>query len=218
MKETLIKSSEVFIRSVFSTLNWVIATPLRAFTLILLISCFVALGIVTTVFIDQRSGIGAQIVNAIGEDHFIAKLDEEKFNEEITHLIRRSNAVGATVWSVNLAEPTRQILFSASARWGVKDRQSLIGRKMHLYGDNTESILAVVRMQENKISCVDLHPETDYEIFLKQNLVAHICMISVPPDFGQFAGMITLEFHSKSEVPKLLESYLTFAARKIVRY
>ena len=218
MKETIIKSSEVFIRSVFSTLNWVIATPLRAFTLILLTACLTAIGIVTTVFIDQRSGVGIAIVNAIGEDNFIAKLDETKFNEEITHLIRRSGAAGATLWSVNLAKSTRQVLYSASERFGTEDRKSLIGQEVHLYGDNTENILAIVKMQENHVACFDIHPESDYEIFLKQNLITYVCGISVPPDFGQFAGMITLEFRSKNEVPKLLQSYLTFAARHIVRY
>lgn len=173
---------------------------------------------------SQEDEIGRIFVKRLGQERFIAKFDESKFNLEIGHLVRRSGAEGASVWVVDLSSYSKKMIYR-QVRTG--EEKSFYGVEYPLFYTD-KNILSFSRVQQGEIQCMDVVPETDFGYHMIEKNITYVCMAPVPPSIDQFIGIIQLEFRAKpvmlikgeadESVRRTFFNYLTFASKKIVKY
>ncbi len=182
--------------------------------------CFFALiSMIAYVYSDEiKAGILAPLilkaVSRAGEDQFIASLNETKFKSEIPHLLRRSDAIATAVWSVDLINRTRRIVYTHDT---FRDPRDMVGAVMPLYGTDTNS-LAIIRMQEGEVMCVKLNPESEYGDYLMKQGARFMCGTAVPHQSSQFIGMITAAYRYDPVMTPTFKNYFTFASKQITYY
>lgn len=144
---------------------------------------------------NNSTTIYGDIARIVGEKNFIAKLDATKFATEMPKLVKNSGAVNGTVWIVDLASNTRKVVYSYNATTDTQSHKQFFGYETTFYGDIEAENLKLVEMQKSKDAvCFELIPESDFEALLRKDGANYICEISVPPQAGQFIGMIALGF------------------------
>ena len=150
---------------------------------------------------NNSTTIYGDIARIVGEKNFIAKLDAGKFATEIPKLVKNSGAANATVWVVDLASNTRKVVYSFSATTDTQAHKQYFGYEAQFYGDVLDENMKLVEMQKSKDAvCFELIIESDFEAVLKADGANYICEISVPPQAGQFIGMIALGFLKHPEL------------------
>lgn len=189
--------------------------------LVVVSSCsMIAYGVYET----QKEELGRIAVKKLGQERFIAKFDDSKFNLEIGHLVRRSGAEGASVWLVDLSSYSKKMIYR-QIRTG--EEKSFYGVEYPLFYTD-QNILSFSRVQQGEIQCMDVVPETDFGYYMIEKKITFVCMAPVPPSIDQFIGIIQLEFRAKpvmlikgetdESVRRTFSNYLTFASKKIIKY
>lgn len=214
IKETITEQAAVIIKDATTS-------PKKALTYLLLgagVLVLTAIGAATYVVYKEAP----TIIKRLGEDRFIAKFDETHFNSSINHLVRRSGAISATIWAIDLAGNTRKPIYSVHNVDGEKYRPAYYGREYPLYG-GVENSLAIVELQKSNVVCTEMRPDTEYGDMLFNDGARWICGVSVPPESGHFIGMITATFASKPSSAagfnkERFEGYFRFASKEITRH
>lgn len=186
------------------------------------ISALIVVVVVAVVAFAYSNGatIYSDIAKIVGEKNFIAKLDQNKFATEIPKLVKNSKAVSGTVWVVDLAADTRKIVYSYHAVTDTRERASYFGYVASFYSDNDIINQKLIRLQrwDNEVICYELPVETEFSDLLKKEGVHWVCAISVPPESGQFIGLVTLEFAVEPVQTALFNRRLISAANNITKY
>jgi hypothetical protein len=198
--------------------------PKQAFVFVILLYVLMPIVVGTAYFWIYRDEFARQYFMTKERDAFIAKLDANKFGEEMPRLIQRTGAVAATIWAVDIVGDKRQIVYSYHANKG--EEKEFYGRSYPLFF-HERNILDFYKIHRGEVVCNDFLPETDYgDDAVIDDGVTYTCYVSVPPEEGQFVGMIALEFAQKpvamsADDPvkrRVFETLLVQASRNIVKY
>ena len=213
-KETMIEQAAGLIKDATTSPKKVLTYFLFGFGMLII----TVLGVASYVVYRESPSI----IKRLGEDRFIAKLDQSHFNSSINHLIRRSGAISATIWAIVLAGNTRKPIYSVHNVNGEKYRQAYYGREYPLYG-GVENSLAIVELQKSNVVCTEMRSDTEYGDMLFNDGARWICGVSVPPESGQFIGMITAAYATNPSSAtgfnkERFEGYFRFASKEITRY
>ncbi|WP_434779286.1 hypothetical protein [Neisseria sp. Ec49-e6-T10] len=144
--------------------------------------------------IDHWAEIRLQDQN---KQNFIARFDESKFNVEISTLVKNSKAASASVWVVDVGSNTKRLLYRYISESGKEDKIFYNEDFPLFYFD--ENAIAFNRLIRKNITCLNLIPETNYGDQLAKEGISYVCFAPVPPESGQFIGLIELEFKSKPD-------------------
>lgn len=156
------------------------------------------------------------IVNKLGEQRFIAKLDKDKFVLEGSHLLRRAKGDVLFIMSANLAGWNRTIL-SAQVATDRNPYKAYIGEQLPLWGENNNRLLLVDALVSGTV-CGELSPETELASTMHTNGIRWVCLSPIPPEQGQFVGLFLMGFAKEPVQNKTFSGYFTYAAKQIIKY
>ena len=187
-----------------------------ALTIIFMMSC-----ILSIVIYQDRHALFNWYAAQQEKTAFAARLDETKFPYHTSKLMKGSGARSATIWLVDLAQNRKEIAYSTNSETDTRDRSEFFGVAMPFFSNDEVTNDAMVEMQRhsNKVVCYELTVLTDFDEHLKDGGVNWVCAISVPPDTGQFIGMITIGFSEQPlKVDEQFTNRMIDAANKITKY
>lgn len=185
-------------------------------SIIFMVSCIVSVAI----YQDRHALFGWYAAQQ-EKQAFVAKLDPTKFAAQTAKVMQNAGAMSATIWSVDLAQNKKEVLYSINAITDTRKRVQFFGIDMPFFNDNANTNAAMVELQKyaNKTVCYELVVETEFDEHLKKEGVNWICAISVPPDTGQFIGMITIGFANRPvQTEGVFNRRMINAANAIIRF
>ena len=162
--------------------------------------CIIAYAIVDA----NKEEFGKAYFEEVGREHFIARFDETKFNVEISALVKHSKAASASVWAIDVGGNKKRLLYRYLAKTGKEDGEFYNEDFPLFYYNENKTAFGDVIIE--RTPCLDLVPETNYGDRMASEGISFVCFAKVPPDSGQFIGMIELEFTSKPD--ELIQSEL----------
>ena len=161
--------------------------------IIVAVFCAIAYSIVDT----HKESLGKYYFEKMNRDHFVARFDDTKFNVEISALVKNSKAQSASVWMIDVGSNKKRLLYRYLAKTGKEDKEFYREDfPLFYYTENKNAFGDVII---GKVPCLEMVPETNYGDALAKEGINFVCFVKVPPESGQFIGMIELEFTSKPD-------------------
>lgn len=187
-----------------------------ALTIIFMMSC-----ILSIVIYQDRHALFNWYAAQQQKEAFVAKLDDSMFASQMAKLMQNAKAISATVWSVDLAQNKKEVLYSINAATDTRQRVQYFNTSMPFFNSNDKTNDAMVELQKyaNQTICYELNVETEFDEHIKNEGVNWVCAISVPPETGQFIGMITIGFIKKPDATEgVFNRRMVNAANNIIRF
>lgn len=163
----------------------------------LIVFVFLVLLLFIAVGYEYRASIAKPLIERFSNVSYIYRLDQTKFNVEISGLVKRSKASGASLWIVDVGGNKKKMVYRYDAATGKEDT-TFYNDQFPLFYEDVNSI-AFMNVVRSEISCTNLKPETAYGDFLLKSGITFICFAPIPPEPGQFVGMIELEYKQKPQ-------------------